>query len=453
MFRNPTHRAVSFRLSHAPGARRLWREAGDLLRQRPDLAEAARRARGFRSGARWMREAMLAAGWRLPPFSNGRDHARHGVMKYALCLVGAAGALLTVLFVAGARVGFPVGILAGALAFYAVEAQSVFLFPEALRGSRSPWSSARALTVAAGGTVRVMLTVVPIAARMLTGWARREGLVGGWVRGCIAVVLWHRHVARARVLHTEDEDALPLLEIGPVHPLLLRRERVAANLRAGFRVFWISDLHWRGVSDTACLFALLALARSRCPDIFVLGGDFLEADAALPLFRRLVKSLSGIAPCLALPGNHDRRRLATLRDATLSCGGVWLPDVDTFPLVNDEGERLLIRGGLAPTAGSVSDGPVPDARLTCVHDPAEYCFGGSADEPSPHVVLAGHLHGGQWVWQRRDDGRLIPAAWFYPHAWLRKISANATVLVSRGLGDTFPVRWRCPREVILCELR
>ena len=50
--------------------------------------------------------------------------------------------------------------------FYAAEAQMVFLFPEALLGRRVPWRSSRAMTVAAGGTLQVMASVLPIAARM-----------------------------------------------------------------------------------------------------------------------------------------------------------------------------------------------------------------------------------------------------------------------------------------------
>lgn len=47
------------------------------------------------------------------------------------------------------------------------------------------------------------------------------------------------------------------------------------------------------------------------------------------------------------------------------------------------------------------------------------------------LVLAGHLHGGQLV--RFELG-------------------PTTLIVSRGAGDSLPLRWRCPREVVLCEI-
>jgi hypothetical protein len=49
-------------------------------------------------------------------------------------------------------------------------------------------------------------------------------------------------------------------------------------------------------------------------------------------------------------------------------------------------------------------------------------------------------------------GRLYPAAWFYRWHGLRFAEGGAVLLVSRGAGDTLPVRFNCPREVILCAL-
>ena len=66
-------------------------------------------------------------------------------------------------------------------------------------------------------------------------------------------------------------------------------------------------------------------------------------------------------------------------------------------------------------------------------------------------MLAGHLHGGQCVLATRR-GRLYPAAWIYRWHGLRFAEWGAVLLVSRGAGDTLPVRFNCPREVILCMI-
>ncbi len=432
-----------------PSGGDLWREAGEFANRHPGLFGEALHVRGFGAGARWMHAAMRSTGERLPPFRDERDYVRGGVLKYALCLIGAAAILVLAL-----PAGPAFAILAAAGTFYALEAQAVFLFPEMLRGSRAPRASGRALVVAAGGTVRVMRTVIPIAVRMLSGIFRRRGLSASWAQGCLAIVLWHRRVAAARRLHVDSPGSPPRLELGPVNPLLLRREHVPAGLRRGFRVLWISDLHWRGPADAGCLLAILRIARRERPDLVVLGGDFIERDAALELFARLVRRLSSMAPCVVLPGNHDRSRIAALRAAALRCGGVWLPDEAAWSIENSIGERLRVIG--AESAGD-RETANPEHRsgeiqIGCVHDPAEWERVGRRSSSRVVAVLAGHLHGGQWVW-RQDGGRLLPVAWLYRHAWLRRDHGGRAFIVSRGAGDTFPVRWNCPREVILCELR
>ena len=431
-----------------PSARDLWREAGAFLHGHAELPSQASRIRGFGAGARWMHAAMRAAGWSLPPFGGERRHQRHGVLKYAVCLVGAVAVLAL-----SPWIGLPRAIPVSVAIFYTLEAQAVFLFPETLRGSRSPWASSRAMVVVAGGTWRVMRTVIPIAVRMLLGGLRRRGLAATWAQGCVAVVLWHRRVAQERRTHLDSPRSLPRLELGPANPLLLRREHVRAGLRQGFRVLWISDLHWRGPGDASCLLAIFGIVRREGPDLVVLGGDFLEREAAHPLFARLVRRLAATGPCVVLPGNHDLRRIASLRATTLRHGGVWLPDEGTLDLVNSHGERLRVVGvpsrrGVSPATDTVK----PDARILCVHDPADGDLGVHPETRGVAAVLAGHLHGGQCVW-RESQGRLLPAAWIYRRARLREDHGGRAFIVSRGAGDTFPVRWNCPREVILCELR
>ena len=242
----------------------------------------------------------------------------------------------------------------------------------------------------------------------------------------------------------EDASALPRLEIGAVGPLLLRREQVRMGGAGSFRVLWISDLHWWGAGDVRTLLALRNLARHERPDAFILGGDFLERTRALPLLGLLVKLLARIAPCVALPGNHDRGRFAeAVPRAIRNADGHWLPDSGRFELKNQLGELLeIVAAGAPPPAAGVR-------QVVAVHDPAELRRSPPAVGA---LVLAGHLHGGQWVLSSRN-GRLHPASWFYAHAWLRRNHLGAEWIVSRGAGDTFPVRWNCPREVVLCEIR
>jgi hypothetical protein len=163
--------------------------------ERLPFAERARRdawRRGFVSAAEWLRvvlshvrTAPLPA---LPP-----DVGRIGVAKYALCSAAAAPCL-----VAAAATGRWWLLTVGVLAFYAVEAQMVFLLPLALDGEhRRLLGESRRWTVRAGGTLAVMRTVIPLAAVMLFGGLAGRGFVRSWCLGCLAVVVWYEDLRRA----------------------------------------------------------------------------------------------------------------------------------------------------------------------------------------------------------------------------------------------------------------
>ena len=157
----------------------------------PELAEAARRASAlaFDGGAAWMRvgldklrgtpRPLLARRWQL-----------WGLFKYGVCALSALLAIGLCLLT-GLWWLAPVAIVP---AFYLVEAQMVFLFPLLLDGDDAPLANSRRLTRAAGGSVRVMLTVLPLAATMLFGGLVGEGLVRSWCLGCLAVLIWYEEL-------------------------------------------------------------------------------------------------------------------------------------------------------------------------------------------------------------------------------------------------------------------
>ncbi len=89
----------------------------------------------------------------------------------------------------------------------------------------------------------------------------------------------------------------------------------------------------------------------------------------------------------------------------------------------------------------------PPVRILCAHDPRIFP---AAIAAGYDLALAGHLHGGQCVLAERA-GRLYPAIWFGKWHGLRFREQDTIMLVSRGAADTFPIRFNCPREVILCE--
>jgi predicted MPP superfamily phosphohydrolase len=123
-----------------------------------------------------------------------------------------------------------------------------------------------------------------------------------------------------------------------------------------------------------------------------------------------------------------------LRAAVECAGGHWLP---ARPLA-------------APVAidGECRDRPGAGARVLCAHFPSVFPAAAAAGYC---LVLAGHLHGGQCV-LATYRGRQFPAAWFHRWHGLRFAVGGTTMLVSRGVADTLPLRFNCPREVLVCDV-
>ena len=218
------------------------------------------------------------------------------------------------------------------------------------------------------------------------------------------------------------------LVVGSSRTLHVREETVALP-RPGVRLLYASDLHlgrrWtRNVPDL-----LTDTVDRAAPDVVLLGGDLVDGPRGLRHVRATVEALARRAVVAAVPGNHDALAgRAAVRKQVVLGGGAWLPD----------GE--LTTGGLRVVASPDEGGDV-----LCGHVPWVFP---RAVRAGIALTLAGHLHGCQAaLWTRR--GRMYPGAFVYRWNGLRFSDGDSTLLVSRGAGDTVPVRWNCPREVLL----
>jgi predicted MPP superfamily phosphohydrolase len=148
-----------------------------------------------------------------------------------------------------------------------------------------------------------------------------------------------------------------------------------------------------------------------------------------------------VATVLAIGGNHDQRvGLERVADTVEQAGGHWIHD-GTARVTH--GDRAIAVSG--PATGSPVDA---DVRVLCAHNPRIWktaCHG------AYDLVLAGHLHGCQIVAGAFRD-RLYPGALLYPHCLLSHRRGSTRLVVSRGVSDLVPIRWRCPREVVLCHV-
>ena len=174
-------------------------------------------------------------------------------------------------------------------------------------------------------------------------------------------------------------------------------------------------------------------------DAVLLGGDLVDGPSELSKLTDLVGELRETAPVLAMAGNHDRSvGIERVRNAVANGGGQWIHD--GIARIAHGSRSIAISG---PDAAPQADG---DVRILCAHDPRIWK---RSRDNGYDLVLAGHLHGCQVVaFEYRD--RLFPGAIFYPYCYLSHQYGSTRLIVSRGVSDRVPIRWRCPREVVLC---
>ncbi len=231
-----------------------------------------------------------------------------------------------------------------------------------------------------------------------------------------------------------------LLTIGFCGSLYVREERLTTRPDA-CRLMYVSDIHLRPTrSDHLCR-QVIDAARSAELDALLLGGDLVDGPTELGKLRELIAALCEVAPVFAVGGNHDKWvGLDRVADAVVTGGGQWI-HAGAARFVH--AARVFVVSG--PEATTVHAG---DVQVLCAHDPRVWK---SARQNGYDLVLAGHLHGCQLVaFEYRN--RLFPGAVFYPYCYRTHREGPTRLVVSRGVSDLVPIRWRCPREVVLCHV-
>ena len=222
----------------------------------------------------------------------------------------------------------------------------------------------------------------------------------------------------------------------------------------GFRIVQLSDLHHSPFTSREQIERAIETANSLQPDIVALTGDYVskEREYAAPC-AELLGELRPRHGVFAVLGNHDHWTDAALITDLFRAEGITV-------LIN-QGMRFEKNGaafwlaGVDDTMVGLEDLPLALAgaseqefKLLLAHNPIILR---KAARAGVDLVLSGHTHGGQ-VSLRSDrsaSGR--------PRRRLLKGLARqgeTQIYVTRGLGTVvLPVRFGCPPEVSLLELR
>ncbi|MBL7663459.1 metallophosphoesterase family protein [bacterium] len=231
----------------------------------------------------------------------------------------------------------------------------------------------------------------------------------------------------------------PRLDIFCTNDITIRRETVSRHI--GRSILFLSDLHLGAPGSKRLVSQLIETIASVRADVILFGGDLLDWIPAWELLEELLSTLPKNIPWGVVSGNHDRiAGFDRLKNIIKAAGGIWLED----GVLEIQGvtTRLLITGN--PQASYSNK----DFNILCLHDPSEIM---RAPKDYFKLVLAGHLHGSQCVLQEKNE-LLYPGAFFFRWNGLRFRVGETLLIVSRGLHDSIPIRYNCPREVILCQI-
>ena len=221
----------------------------------------------------------------------------------------------------------------------------------------------------------------------------------------------------------------------------------------GFKIIQLSDTHHSPFTGLEHIERAIKIANRLRPDMFLLTGDYVSHDREYiaPVAAALgrLKSRYGTYACL---GNHDHWTDADLVTELFRGEGINV-------LIN-EGFRFETRRGSFWIAG-VDDymvgktdvpaslrGSFPDEmKLLLAHNPIIFR---EAARYGVDLTLSGHTHGGQ-IKLRDDEKRILPQRKLKAGLHTRR---NSQVYITRGIGTVVvPMRYQCPPEISLLELR
>ncbi|MEM7012057.1 MAG: metallophosphoesterase [Verrucomicrobiota bacterium] len=232
----------------------------------------------------------------------------------------------------------------------------------------------------------------------------------------------------------------PGFQIGYRDPLQVRIEKIGDHPDP-CRVAYVSDIHLRSGRSQLLSEQVIDALKLAEPDLILFGGDLVDFESEIPAMRSMLNLALDLAPAFAIPGNHDINVGENLvRDTVVETGGAWIQNrTADF----HHGQRRIAVSGPGADPDSTAD-----VRILCEHYPSAWW---QARHAGFDLVLAGHLHACQAAlfeaW-----GRLFPGAFFYPHNFKRWRHGDSHLIVSHGCVDLLPIRWGCPRELLLCLL-
>ena len=224
--------------------------------------------------------------------------------------------------------------------------------------------------------------------------------------------------------------------------------------RAALRLAFVSDLHIGPLTSPRLLDNAFAALAALCPDVLVLGGDYVSLEVSAEKAERLRRLVASVpAPTkVAVLGNHDLWTDHAMIERALEAGGARVLVNASLALPPPHDDVAIV--GLdepwcgAPDAARAFAGVTAPVRIAVTHAPEGLPF---LEGHGAALMLCGHTHGGQVA---LPNGPIVvhgPVGRKYPSGLYALDGLR--LYVSRGLGNVdLPLRWNAPPEVALFSI-
>jgi predicted MPP superfamily phosphohydrolase len=235
------------------------------------------------------------------------------------------------------------------------------------------------------------------------------------------------------------------------HAIYLRRLPEAFE---GFRIVHLSDIHHSPFTSREQIERAVNAANRLQPDIIALTGDYIshERRFAAPCAELLgrLRARNGV---FAVLGNHDHWTDAALITDLFRAEGITVL-INQGMRFEKDGEAFWLAGvddtmvGLEDLPLALAGSRDEELKLLLAHNPIILR---RAARAGVDLVLSGHTHGGQVTLRSERSASGRPR-----RRLLRGLGrqGETQIYVTRGLGTVvLPVRYGCPPEVSLLELR
>lgn len=224
----------------------------------------------------------------------------------------------------------------------------------------------------------------------------------------------------------------------------IREEKVnIMGNKSPIRICQLSDLHfWFNDSKAN---EILKTVIDLNPEVIVLTGDYYDFRKGKKIFTDFISKLSSKFPVYFITGNHDKLRGINYLEQVAKSTSTFFLKNQSATFITQNGVEIKF----IPNQQEEIVKTKNQLAILLFHNPEKLK---TELLSNINLVLSGHLHGGQFIFWKSKSNRFYPASFLYKYCTDRRQIGNTTLIVSKGLGDTFPLRINCPKEIVLLSI-